>query len=106
MNDRIFLEKLKNNIFAIYDEKSVKPVDTEKLNIDFNSNLDNTLEKLLYRLSLTCQLLTDAHENRDEFAMKSALLGIRAQAISLLHFLNQCVMERTIPCLQDKRSTY
>ncbi|XBS71690.1 hypothetical protein ABK905_12815 [Acerihabitans sp. KWT182] len=85
MKDFVFLEKMKNDILRIYLEKG-SAFNLNEIEMNPKRDLDESLDQMMGELSLTSKLLNEARTNNDELAKKSALLMIRAQAMSLSGF--------------------
>lgn len=80
------LDVIKDEFQDIIKQKSSHSIDPDEYCIDYNSSLENVLNKKLDLLKFQLGLLERAHKSDDELAMQSALLKIRTHAISLSGF--------------------
>ncbi|MCE0829019.1 hypothetical protein LVQ78_23845 [Buttiauxella sp. A2-C2_NF] len=88
MTTNSFLDEMKKNFLYILSQKSSTSVDIDDLSINYNDLLDCSLTKYLTLLQSKAELLALAKKNNDEIAMQSALLKLRAHAMSLSSFFD------------------
>ncbi|EHD21337.1 MULTISPECIES: hypothetical protein [Brenneria] len=94
--NNLFLSNMKDDFIVILEEKSSSPIDKDRLSIDYETDLDELMEKYLGLLREQARLLSQAKNKGNELAVLSALLKLRTHAMSLSSFFDAIVEDTEI----------